>query len=187
MKIAGIDFPEPLLKALRDGKLVIFAGAGVSMGPPACLPNFKSLANKIAEGTGKTLQCKEPIDRFLGGLQDDKEVPVHDLAAKLLFQEGLKATKLHHNLLLLYSGADQVRVVTTNFDLLFEQAAGKIFDNPPEVFRAPALPLGHQFNGIVHVHGETNRFDDMVLTDKDFGRAYLTEGWARAFSCPIVH
>ena len=181
MKIAGIDFPEPLLKALRDGKLVIFAGAGVSMGPPACLPNFKSLANKIAEGTGKTLQCKEPIDRFLGGLQDDKEVPVHDLAAKLLSPEGLKATELHHNLLRLYSGAEQIRVVTTNFDRLFEQAAEKIFDNPPDVFGAPALPLGHQFNGIVHVHGETNRSYDMVLTDKDFGRAYLTEGWARRF------
>ena len=40
MKIADIEFPTPLLNALRDGKLVIFAGAGVSRGEPACLPDF---------------------------------------------------------------------------------------------------------------------------------------------------
>ena len=41
MRIGGVDFPEPLLNALRDGRLVVFAGAGVSMGPPACLPGFR--------------------------------------------------------------------------------------------------------------------------------------------------
>ena len=40
MRIAGIDFPVPLLNALRDGELVVFAGAGVSMGEPASLPSF---------------------------------------------------------------------------------------------------------------------------------------------------
>ena len=49
------------------------------------------------------------------------------------------------------------------------------------MFRAPALPLGHQFNGIVHVHGAVSHSDGMVITDTDFGRAYLTEGWARRF------
>ena len=48
MKIANIDFPKPLLNALRDGELVVFAGAGVSMGEPACLPSFEALANRIA-------------------------------------------------------------------------------------------------------------------------------------------
>ena len=32
MNIKGVDFPPALLDALRDGKLVVFAGAGVSMG-----------------------------------------------------------------------------------------------------------------------------------------------------------
>lgn len=181
MKIANIDFPKPLLNALRDGKLVVFAGAGVSMGEPASLPSFKDLANKIAEGTGKTLQDREPIDRFLGRLQHDR-VKVHALAEENLSLPGLQATDLHRNLLRLYSTAEQVRVVTTNFDLLFEQAAKDVFTNSqPEVFRAPALPLGHQFNGIVHLHGAVSHPDEMIITDADFGRAYLTEGWARRF------
>ena len=49
------------------------------------------------------------------------------------------------------------------------------------MFQSPALPLGRDFNGIVHVHGSVNEPKDMVLTDADFGRAYLTEGWARRF------
>ena len=59
MKIAEIDFPSPLLSALRDGELVIFAGAGVSMGEPACLPSFKELAEKIAQGTGEAIARRE--------------------------------------------------------------------------------------------------------------------------------
>ena len=181
MKIANIDFPKPLLNALRDGKLVVFAGAGVSMGEPAYLPSFKALADMIAQGTGKTLQNREPIDRFLGRLLHDG-VKVHTLAAKKLSPPGLQATDLHRNLLRLYPNAEQVRVVTTNFDLLFEQAAEGVFNNSqPDVFRAPALPLGHQFNGIVHVHGAVSHSDEMIITDADFGRAYLTEGWARRF------
>ena len=180
MKIAEIDFPGPLLNALRDGELVIFAGAGVSMGTPACLPNFESLVRMIAKGTVKALQDREPIDGFLGRLQH-KGVDVHTRAAEVLSREDLKATELHRDLLRLYSGTEQVRVVTTNFDLLFEQAAKEVFDSLPEVFRAPALPLGRQFNGIVHVHGAVTHYDEMVITDADFGRAYLTEGWARRF------
>ena len=48
VKISGIDFPKPLLTALRNGRLVVFAGAGVSMGEPADLPDFENLARAIA-------------------------------------------------------------------------------------------------------------------------------------------
>ena len=180
MKIAGIDFPIDLLNALRDGKLVIFAGAGVSMGEPACLPNFEHLAKAIAEGTGKTLRDGEEIDHFLGRLEHDG-VKVHERAAEILSRDGLKATELHQNLLRLYPDVGKIRVVTTNFDLLFEQVAEDIFGSVPEVFRAPALPSGSEFNGIIHLHGSISQRDEMVITVKDFGRAYMTGGQATRF------
>ena len=77
--------------------------------------------------------------------------------------------------------ARDVRIVTTNFEHLFEDAAASIFTDSIEVFRAPALPLGEKFSGIVHVHGSLDVPRDLVLTDSDFGRAYLTQGWARRF------
>ena len=180
MKIADIDFPEPMLAALRDGKLVVFGGAGVSMGEPACLPDFAGLACKIAAGTGQTRQGSEPVDRFLGRLQH-RQVDVHDRAAEALSRGDLKPTELHRDLLRLFTDVGQVRIVTTNFDQLFEKVPNDVLDQGLQVFRAPALPLGNDFNGIVHVHGVVSHPNGMVLTDKDFGRAYLTEGWARRF------
>ncbi|MYA80929.1 MAG: DUF4020 domain-containing protein, partial [Acidobacteriia bacterium] len=180
MKIAGIEFPEPLCTALRDGKLVVFAGAGVSMGKPANLPNFKELASAIAQNTGIASEDHEPVDRFLGRLKH-RGVDVHTRAAQALSKDNPQPTELHRDLLRLYSDVSQVRIVTTNFDPLFEQAAKDIFDFMPEVFRSPSLPLGQSFNGIVHVHGAVSHPDGIVLTDQDFGRAYLTEGWARRF------
>ena len=181
MKIAGIDFPKPLLNALRDGELIVFAGAGVSMGDPANPPSFKCLARAIGQGTGEALQGDELEDSYLGRLQHQKGVQVHERAAQELAKDDPKPTSLHHDLLRLYPDSQSVRVVTTNFDLLFEQAARTVFGSDPEVFKAPALPLGRAFNGIVHIHGAISRPSEMVLTDADFGRAYLTEGWARRF------
>ena len=108
---------------------------------------------------------------------------VHDLAARILrkncYGDIPQPTGLHRDLLRLNPEPGAVRIVTTNFDLLFSDAARDVFSEQLELFRAPALPLGRAFNGIVHVHGCLDRPHDMVLTDADFGRAYLTEGWAR--------
>ena len=184
MKISGIDFPRPLLTAMRNHELVVFAGAGVSMGEPAHLPSFKALATAIAQDTGNALHDHEPEDPFLGRLKHNG-TNVHAIAAEKLKmnsrQQPPQPTDLHRNLLRLYQELGSVRIVTTNFDTLFEDAAKDVFDSTPEVFRAPALPLGRAFNGIVHVHGALDCPDAMVLTDADFGRAYLIEGWARHF------
>lgn len=177
-KLGAINFDDCILDALRGDKLVVFAGAGVSMGSPSNLASFRKLTCDIAQGTGLT--PSEPLDRFLGQLQHRK-VAVHERAAQLLSPEKSSPNALHHDLLKLFQAPDRVRLVTTNFDLHFEAAANALFGAVPEVYRAPALPLGYDFTGIVHVHGALPRTKDLILTDADFGRAYLTEGWARRF------
>ena len=177
-KLGSIEFDDRILDALRDENLVVFAGAGVSMGPPSNLPSFWKLTCDIAQGTG--LAPSKQLDRFLGQLHHRK-VAVHERAAELLSPAGSAPNGLHYDLLRLFGTADRVRLVTTNFDLHFEIAANTLFGAVPDVYRAPALPLGDDFSGIVHVHGALPRARDLVLTDADFGRAYLTEGWARRF------
>ena len=52
----------------------------------------------------------------------------------------------------------------------------------PEVYNAPALPLGRDFTGIVYLHGSIEQPPpSLVVTDRDFGRAYLTDAWAARF------
>ena len=187
-RFGSVDFDERILNAIRDDKLVIFAGAGVSMGSPSNLPGFWKLAENIASGTG--LEPTEPLDRFLGSLNKNG-IDVHQRAIKLLSPDGSKPNDLHRNIIRLFRDPKRIRLITTNFDLLFEKAYRELqnddsFSEAPNIYRAPALPQGYDFNGIVYVHGalpqlSSHRAKDMVLTDADFGRAYLTEGWARRF------
>lgn len=182
MDIAGVEFPESLRTVLHDGQLVIFAGAGVSMGQPAGLPDFVGLARRIAEENGKSKRGSRKTDQFLGKLENDG-VDVHLWAAKLMQQNDPEPTELHRDILRVYSKQKDIRIVTTNFDLLFEQASKDLFTTALQVFEGPALPLGDQFQGIVHIHGSINEPEKMVLTDQDFGRAYITAsaGWASQF------
>ena len=182
MKIASVDFPDPIVNALQSKRLVVFAGAGVSMGPPAGLPSFRRLAEQVAEGTGQSIGVAETEDRFLARLQD-RGTDVHQRAAEILQRNNPEPTALHLDLLRFFGNPREVRIVTTNFDDLFEQAALVLLNSLPKLFQAPTLPLGNRFDGIVHLHGSVNESEEMVLTHRDFGRAYLTEadGWARRF------
>ncbi len=148
--LGSIDFDQGILDALRDKKLVVFAGAGVSMGAPSNLPNFDKLANDIASGTGFT--AARPLDRFLGELEY-KDVAVHERAAQFLSLSESAPTELHLDLLRLFGSVDCIRLVTTNFDHHFETAAMDVYGRQPDIYRAPALPLGHNFGGIVHIQG----------------------------------
>ncbi|PZO07992.1 MAG: hypothetical protein DCF27_09500 [Lysobacteraceae bacterium] len=177
-RLGNLDFDDSILDAVKDGRLVVFAGAGVSMGPPSNLDNFWKLAEKIARNTGLTPEL--PLDRFLGVLKH-RGVNVHQRAVELLSPSGSAPNDLHRDLIRLFNSADRIKLVTTNFDLHFETAAQEVYGGPPDVYRAPALPLGYGFHGIVHVHGALPDASSVVLTDADFGRAYLTEGWARRF------
>jgi hypothetical protein len=159
-----------------------FRWAGVSIPPPSNYPDFKGLANQVAAGAW-TLGENEPIERFLGGLVD-KHISVHERVAELLANPDSRPTSLHFDLLRLFDSAAKARIVTTNFDLHFSSAARTLFtgNEACEVYAAPALPLGHFFNGIVYIHGAVDHPPRrLVLTDTDFGHAYLTEGWARLF------
>lgn len=180
MLIKGIDFPEIVLRAQRSGSLVIFAGAGVSMPAPSNLPNFDELADKVADSTLRRGDG-EPVDVFLGRLAG-KGVKVHERVVKILTGPDSAPNSLHTDLLRLFRLTVNVRLVTTNFDRHFTKAAETVFADTPEIYGAPALPLGNDFAGIVYLHGSVDApARRLVLTDADFGRAYLTDGWARIF------
>lgn len=133
-KLGTIDFDDCILDALRDGRLVVFAGACASMGSPSNLSSFWNLASDIAQGTG--FAPSEPLDRFLGKLQH-RNVNVHERTAHLLSPANSIPNALHYDLLRLFRTADRVRLVTTNFDLHFEAAADELWGDIPDVYKAP--------------------------------------------------
>lgn len=181
MHIGEIDFPQPLLDAQRGGRLVIFAGAGVSIPSPSNYPTFATLAKQVASGV-LDHNPEEPFEHFLGRLAH-RGIDIHARVSTLLSSPDSAPNTLHFDLLRLFPSAVEVRVVTTNFDNHFSTASMTVFNQEiVETYYAPALPVGDSFTGLVYLHGSVDKpVKRLVLTDSDFGRAYLTEGWARRF------
>jgi hypothetical protein len=180
MRLHDVDLPQAVIDAQKRGELVLFAGAGVSIDAPSNYPNFLDLATELG-GTAYPIRDHELIDRYLGRLAEHG-IAVHDRVKNRLSDPRSRPNHLHDAIVRLFGSTSAIRIVTTNFDDHFQGGALSVFGDAPEIYRAPALPLGDDFKGIVHLHGSV--LDDakrLVLTDADFGRAYLTQGWARRF------
>ncbi len=110
----------------------------------------------------------------------------HRHTRDIIARGGSAPNTTHAALVRVASSVGQLRIVTTNFDnhLLSAATAGGI--EVSDTWIGPALPLGEDFTGIVHLHGSVLREPrELVLTDGDFGRAYLTNAWATRFLLPM--
>src|SRR5258706_12439612 len=152
----GPSIPDELLISRDEGRLIFFCGAGVSRAR-AGLPDFFGLAKNVAEALGvgpddsvtKIIgEAREiasrfgesgliSVDRVFGLLE--RQFPVGDIhmaVAKSLLPGSGVDLSAHMALLELARGPDaKVRLVTTNFDRLFESC-----DNTVRCFRPPRLP-----------------------------------------------
>lgn len=174
-----VDLPQALVTAQREGRLVIFAGAGVSMGPPSNLPSFEALADAIAGGA-LTRKAGEGFDAFIGRA-DQHGVNVQVRARAMIDVPTSEPRPLHRRLAGLFRDESSVRLVTTNFDRHFTTTLRAKFPEI-DVFTAPALPLGREWTGLIYLHGAVERArSHLVLSDRDFGLGYLADGWATRF------
>lgn len=186
MLFGDITIPESLLTAYEEGRLVIFTGAGISMGPPSNLPNFLGLAQQIA---GKLQSSEDPhatewksqLDAFLGSLDDDDKYDIHRLVRGIVTNPKSEPNA-NHDALARMAARSRVRVVTTNYDLHLERQLKEHCGPAVEVFQAPAMPLGDAFEGLVYLHGSAAAEPErLVVTDRDFSKAYFHAAWAARF------
>jgi hypothetical protein len=195
----GPDVPDELLQAHEEGRVVFFCGAGISY--PAGLPGFKGLVEKIYSVTGAV---RSPIEQgaFENGQFDamldllerriagQRKIVRGALAKALKPNLRLKgATDTHAALLTLArTRVGALRLVTTNFDRIFDTAA-KRTGQKFQTYSAPMLPIPKKsrWDGLVYLHGLLPKTPDdaalnrLVITSGDFGLAYLTERWAARF------
>jgi hypothetical protein len=194
----GVKLPDELLQALTSDRLVVFVGAGVSMRayrdqpPHTYYPGFQELAEQIAQRIGHAISEKDKgylrdnyVDRILGEW-DDKTGDIKEHAASILrTNESGQRLDRHRAIIRLFTPKLTPRIVTTNFDRLLTRALnaeGRTGDNRWNITMAPFLPPVRRFSGICYLHGSVDEPNDMVLTDKDIGCAYMDEGWALRFA-----
>ena len=199
----GPEFPAEFLDAVQKGEVVFFCGAGLSMGTG--LPDFPDLVRELDR-----ILNPDPNDRFDKGRTDDRkgrtdydrmlseledrfvQGRMRKHARAILSKppqdpKGILSTDAvlenHRNILKLAATlGGGVRLVTTNFDDRFALANGGEIRSDD----APKLPVLESpgWSSLVHLHGricEGGDLNDLVLTAADFGRAYLSEGWALRF------
>ena len=179
-ELAGIKLPKALFEAAKSGELVVFAGAGVSMQGKTPLPDFGSLVEGVSQKVDAERKLNsfdkknDSCEEYLGELETLYGEAVRTECTQML-SAGTCAEVHRHIISFFESGP--IRVVTTNFDLRFEQAADEL-SVQVRVFSGPALPVGDSFEGLVHLHGSLEYPGEMVLSDSDFGKAYVSDGWA---------
>lgn len=185
----GPDIPTQVIEAHRDGNLLLFCGAGISV--PAGLPTFARLVELVAAELGESLVAHQAeldsgqFDRILARLERRYPSFLRPAIARLLACSPEADVSTHRALRsLAFHHVHGLRLVTTNFDDLFERVRKP---SDPPLAAAPALPVPKpgRWRGIVHLHGRIQLSDagheNLVLTSSDFGVAYLTEGWASRF------
>lgn len=195
------DIPDELIRDVSDGRAMFLCGAGVSK--RAGMPLFDMLTDQIYAEIGETPHNeaaeiealkRHEYDRALRSLERRTRLPkmpsrVRAATTKLLTPVSGLVVPDHLNLLRLSRDADgRVRLLTTNFDPLFECAArADGLTVPSHAGKAIPRPGTPEDHGILHLHGRIAfalhniPASDLILTSADFGDAYLRDGWAAQY------
>ncbi|EAO3108651.1 hypothetical protein E3I62_22515 [Salmonella enterica] len=199
----GPSIPDILLERCDTGRVVFLCGAGVSL--PSGMPSFVELTQYVIEYFDPP-HDSEIMAAFRPWLHDQSSanVPLDQIFNLLHLEYGkdevnaLVSKRLgtartdievgHEHALIKRISSNQSgvpQIVTTNFDRLFEvnQAQDNLTRYVPPAF--PNLNFGSTIEGITYLHGrlvdENAVNHPYVLSSADFGRAYLSEGWATNF------
>lgn len=210
----GPNIPSALIASQEKGEVLFVCGAGVSRG--AGLPLFDGLVRAIYHELGESWEdyaAERAVMEKDGALNGQYDRVLRALERRLIggsvrgaqairgrIREAIRrslqpnpGSNLTGHLSLLRLSRDEehrIRLLTTNFDTLFEQAwRGDTGQNIPSyACQAMPSPRAANFDGVLHLHGVLRdpgvgvaNDSDLVLTSAEFGDAYLRTGWASRY------
>lgn len=118
------------------------------------------------------------LERRMDGRSDGKS-RVRQAVANELRASGVQPAPIHRALMRLADRGGVVTIVTTNFELLLEDAVKRLHP-AVQTYALGGIPRpGHSddFSGVLHIHGAFDRnparTSDLIVTDQDFGEFYL--------------
>lgn len=216
----GPDIPAELISAQERGQTIFVCGAGVSRN--AGLPLFRGLVEGVYQHLGEdwNLHAAEREGMRAGGAIEgqydrvlrclERRLAASDAPRNRGMRERIRAGVRHvlavpdkadlanHQALLELSrdAEGRNRLLTTNFDTLFERAWYEKYRVAIASHAGMAMPQPKVAGctGVLHLHGrladpkpELDAFDsDLVLTSAEFGDAYLRSGWASRYMYDLV-
>lgn len=199
----GPSIPDQLLEARDAGQVVFLCGAGVSI--PAGMPTFIGLTRHVIDQLSPPASSsavrafapwrdytngpKQPLDEVFNLLvQEFGREPVVRLVTQRLMSPSSRTDPSPHHDVITRLSADQTgvpRIVTTNFDHLFDASVSGRGGSNHEPRSLPVLRHGASLSGVTYLHGRLSTQGggqpDLVLTSSDFGDAYLRTASATEF------
>lgn len=165
------SMPDEIIEAVKQGKLVIFAGAGISTENRNVFRcslyedilddlgieksqniSFSNLMSKFCEqpnGRSKLLQKIKNRFDYVNSFPE-------------LYRT---ATNFHHELSTIYQANE---IITTNWDDYFEKECGAIPIVSPEDFAF----WDHPGRKVFKIHGSINNYGSIVATEEDYKKCY---------------
>ena len=203
----GPEIPDELIGAEERGEVVFVCGAGVSK--RVGLPLFRELVEQVYDRLGESIEGdsaeaeawrQSQYDRVLRCLERRVSPPgVTPNRMREAVKASLRPTSqpLDSHLALLRLSRDEQlrpRVITTNFDTLFERAWHENDGEHLQSLAGAGLPAPKtaRFHGVLHLHGRIDDAEfrleetDLVLTSSEFGDAYLRSGWASRYMYDLI-
>lgn len=118
------------------------------------------------------------LERRIDG-QSSGSSKVRKEISRELRSSKVSKSPIHQTLMQLADRGGSLTIVTTNFDLLLENAA-KSIGSPVETYALGGIPRpgrNDDFSGVLHIHGafdrNPSRYADLIVSDQDFGEFYL--------------
>lgn len=118
------------------------------------------------------------LERRIDEVSDQDSI-VRKLICDRLRTPPPKPSPIHKALMTLSDRGGATTIVTTNFDLLLEDASAKLGETA-QTYSLGGIPrpgLTKHFSGVLHIHGALDRKEarsvDLVVSDQDFGEYYL--------------
>lgn len=149
-------------EASRQGKLVVFVGAGVSnnSGVPTWGTLIKALKDELSHSTQK-----ETDDLKIAQIYKDSRgyKEYLEIIKKVLKEGKIAYNPIHQSILRL----SPVHIITTNYDDLMEQAIIANYNQYDIITKDSDLPYYHYPNKLVKMHGDF-RTGNIVLSEEDY-------------------
>ena len=174
MRLDGARIPAGLVQAFDEGRLALFAGAGVSKGAPSCVPLLDMLADRVEEELGAANSWDAPDGESLSpvgrlGRLASRGLGVHE-AVRMVVSESAEHNSTHLSVCDLAVAMGTIRIVTTNYD----RHLSSCLPDGTRVYEAPDFPGDSDFEGVVHLHGSVDQDPErLVVTEDDFARSYM--------------
>lgn len=171
------DLPVEIIEKIISGKVVIFAGAGISTENKLVFPStfFEDVCHEIKIKPQKAPVFPEVMSRFCAR-PDGRAILLNKIHERFNYLKAFPevygaATRFHRELSTLY-GIDNI--ITTNWDDLFERECGAVPYVTAEDFTLWNLPGRKVFK----IHGSINNIGSIIITKEDYKKCYksLTKG-----------